>query len=92
MTLFRVKFRVLLEFLRAQHGDDEVDEAGERDERDDDGFHGGRVDGVGVRGSADFFAEIGVGRREDEERDRERDEDEIVVHGAASIAPAGPRA
>jgi hypothetical protein len=35
------------ESFRAEHGDDEVDEERERDERDDDGFHGGMVKRVG---------------------------------------------
>ena len=43
-------------------------------------------------GSADFFAEVGVGGCEDEEADREGDEDEVVVHGVVSIAPSGPGA
>ena len=47
---------------------------------------------MGGRGSADLFAKVGIGRREDEERDRECDEDEVVVHGAASIAPRRARA
>jgi len=44
------------------------------------------------RGSADLFAEVGVGDREDEKGDGERDEDEVVVHGVVSIAPSGPGA
>ena len=80
--------RAGLEFLRAQHGDDEVDEQGERDERDDDVFHGERIEEGRRAGSADFFAEDGIGRREDEKRDRERDKDEVVVHDAAIIAGA----
>ena len=78
-----------LEFLRTQHGHDEVDEAGERDERNDNGFHGGRV-AVAARGSADFFAKAGVGRREDEERDGEGDEEEVVHDAATMPALARP--
>lgn len=92
MTLFRWADgrRAALEFFRAQHGHDEVNEARERDERDDDGFHG--RSGFVRRGSANFLAEVSVGRREGEERHRERDEDEVIVHGGGSIAPAGARA
>ena len=45
-----------------------------------------------ARDSADLLAKVDVGRREDEECDRERDEDEVVVHGAASIALQRARA
>ena len=76
--------RAASKLFRAQHGHDEVDEARERDERNDDGFHGGRV-GLDARDSADFFAEAGVSGREEEERHGDGDEDE-VVHDASSIA------
>jgi hypothetical protein len=82
--------RAALEFFRPQHGHHEVDEASERDERDDDGFHG--RSGFVRRGSANFLAEVGIGRRESEERDCKGDKEEVVVHDALSIAPLGARA
>jgi hypothetical protein len=92
MTLFRWADgrRVALEFFRAQDCHDEVDEARERDERDDDGFHG--RSGFVRRGSANFLAEVSVGRREREEGDCKGDKNEVVVHDGGSIAPAGARA
>jgi hypothetical protein len=86
------------EFFRAQHGDDEIDEQAERDEADDDVFHGRRrlvpwrwLAWFSPK-SAHLLAEAGVGGAQDEEGDGEGDEDEIVIHDPASIAPPGASA
>lgn len=69
------------EFLRAQHGGDEVGEAAERDEADDQVFHG-EASGSGA-GSAHLLAEVHVGDAGGEETQREKDEGE-VVHSASA--------
>jgi hypothetical protein len=75
------------EFLRAEHGNDEVEEGGEGDQADEEVFH----DGWGKAGLADLFAEVGVGEGEGEEGDREAEIDEVGVHGP-SISRRGPAA
>ena len=75
-----------LEFFRTQNGHDQVDEAGERDETDDNGFHGS---GGGVAGSADPVAKFDVSGGDGEKGQGERDKDE-VVHGCGSSQAIPP--
>jgi hypothetical protein len=75
------------EFFRAQHGHDQVNEAAERDETNDDVFHGEKEDPVAAR-SARLVAEANVGCSQEKKSGRKGDENQIV-HGAyRTAAPA----
>ena len=67
-----------LEFLRPDHGHEEVEEQKQGDEAHDDGFHG--------EGRLELLAKAHVKRADDEEGGGDADVDE-VVHGFRMVLP-----
>ena len=89
-TVWNCSEKWQLEFFRAQHGDDQVDEAGERDQADNDVFHGEKSSRYGgPRRLPHLLAEVGVGDGEGEERHRDSDEDKVVQVHARTILATG---
>jgi hypothetical protein len=68
----------MLEFFRAKHGHEKVNEEGEGDEADEGVFHGGR--------GLESFAEPDVETAEGKKCGERSDVDEIVHAGGATVA------